>query len=81
MVNVPERNACRVLVITNRESSSHNVFRMGISFIRKIHDYHIKDDYMQETTLVVFRRQMHINTEDYVDKMNTIIYVTQPPSL
>ena len=71
MVNVPERNACRALDLTNRESSksSYNVFRMGISFIRKIYDYHIKDDSMQEVTTLHFQIQVLVQKIKFYTNM------------
>ena len=48
---------------------------MGISFIRKIYDYHIKDDYRQEITTVPFLWQMLVYLHLYAIKYINIIIV------
>ena len=41
---------------------------MGISFIRKIYGYHIKDDYLPETTTVQLLREVLVEKQIYYEQ-------------
>ena len=41
---------------------------MGISFIRKIYGYHIKDDYLPETTTVQLSREVLVESQMYYEQ-------------
>ena len=41
---------------------------MGISFIRKIYGYHIKDDYLPETTTVPLLREVLVEKRMYYEQ-------------